>query len=889
MKTSTRINNKGQNVRTGAVHLEYLKSTEYMVNAKGQHVSSSFWLGDGLKALKLKPKSEVHIAVMEQLAMGRAPNGDALRQNAGSNDRVGIDSTYSAEKGFSIMFAAANPFDKETLLQSYSSAVEEALTFELSHASARTGKAGMGKKFHEVKAVVSAHTHFGSRDLDPQIHIHALIYNLALCPDGKWRAMDTERMCSGEVIRASGALCRAQHAMNLRKLGFGIIKDRRYDADGRETGEVFFKIAGISDELTKTFSKRREAIVAYQEEHGGTFQQACKATRKHKDEPTYAELVSVWGETLDQMRVDQPGMVFQDIESLKGLPCEFDTFDDAKILEDLHKNEAKFTKTQIIERIALENVGQMGIKEILVEAEAFIERNHIVRLEQGSRSRFGSDEPEFAAQWMIDMEQEIGLRGRKRIDDVSVKVDPKIVQASIKKIEQQKQRENPEFKFTDEQKAVILHQTWGTGGTAIVTGRAGTGKTTVSEVAVDAFRASGRNLIGVSTGWDAAKKLESESHILSHSAEKLLTDLDNGKLVLTPRDVVIYDEAGMAGTEVIHRIQTYTDAAGAKLVLQGDSMQLQPISAGNPFALLTREIGDMSLTEVRRQRHAQDRDRVAMFYGASGPMLGTQMMRLYETQGRIHATETTIQSVDEMADHWMKSKFAESERVYLACTNADLDLLQSGIRKRRQDAGLMGKDVAQFDAKSSGRWQSLKLAQNDRIRFSSRDNKLGVYNGTKGVVKDIKPGRSPDSFVVTVRTESHDKMMDGRTVKFDTADFCSLTHNYAMTVHKSQGQGVEEVRILISPMMTDKHLQLVADTRAKSIFTMHGAQDDFELMHKRIGLERLKVNAIDQLPKSHAAEQKKPTPQITEIGAKLGEAIKTEQLRKKGKGLSMSK
>lgn len=873
MLNMTRLTDQGNDARSGAAVLAYLKATEYYIGQDGQLKSCSQWIGHGAAILGLN--GEVDISMMEKLAFGVGPNGEPLRQNAGNSQRVGWDFTFSSVKSFSIAYAVANAEDKEQLLDAHHNAVNRAFTYLETLGQVRTGKEGLGEKQDIRGLVISRHTHFGSRDLDPQVHSHGLCYNVAQGEDGKWRALDTEKMARN--VRAAGALYRAEHAWELRKLGFGIVKDRRYDADGRETGEIFFNIAGVSDELMETFSKRREAIVAYQAEHGGSYQQACLATRKNKDEPTYAELVSVWGETLDQMRVDHPSLVFKDVESLKGLPCEFDTFDDARILEDLHATEAKFTHAQVVERIAMENVGQMSVDQILVEADAFLERNHIVRLERGAKSRLSADEPEFAAQWMVEMEHEIGIRGRKRLDDQSVKLNPDVVEASILQVQ------NDEgIQFTSEQADVIRHATVETGGTTIITGRAGTGKTMSAKGIVHAFRAEGRNLIGVSTGWDAAKKLEAESHIVSHSSEKLLTDLDNGKLILTAKDVVIFDEAGMAGTQVIHRIQTYTDVAGAKLILQGDAQQLQPVSAGNPFALLTKEIGEKSLTEIRRQQHAEDRDTANMLYGAAGFSLGAQVMDRLVDRGQVFGFETRKHAIDQVADDWMQSKMADREKLVIGGTRAEVSLLNEAIRKRRQETGVVGQDQAQFDAKAGGNWLKLKLGNGDRVRFSAKDTNLGVFNGTSGVVKDLKQGRDKGSYVVTVRTESDVKGMDGRTVVFDTADFFSLSHDYAMTVHKSQGQGRHEVYHLASPSMTDKHLQLVAFTRTKKTYAMYGSEDDLGEMRKRAGQERLKVNAIEQLPKN-------PTPQIAEIGKKLGEAIKTEQLRKKGKGISLSK
>lgn len=882
MLNMTKLDGKGQDAKSGAAVLEYLKATEYYIGHDGQSVSSSQWIGRGSAGLGLS--GVVDIKVMERLAAGKGPDDEPLRQNAGEVKRVGWDLTFSSGKSFSVPYAAGSFVQKEEFKGTQDRAVQKTVGYLESKGKVRTGKEGLGVKHAITGLVASAHTHFGSRDLDPQIHTHVLTYNVAQsAEDGKWRALDADQMA--REVRTAGALYRAQHAWELRQLGYGIVKDRELDADGRETGNIFFKLAGVSDELCERFSKRREAILEYQQEHGGTARQACLATRKHKDEPTYAELISIWGEALNEIRRDEPHLIFSSVDSLKGLPCEFDTFDDAKILQDLHKTESKFTFAKVVERIALENVGQMDMDAILVESEAFLVRNQIVQLDhiQKGRMQANEGEHEYAAQWMLDMEQDIGRRGVERMHDQSVRLDPAVVEASIDKIERKHAEKVPGFKFTDEQKETVAHQTLETGGTAIVSGRAGSGKTTISEVVVDAFLASGKNLVGVSTSWDAAKKLEAESHIQSYSAAKFIHDLENGKMLLSKDDVVIFDEAGMAGTEVIYTIQGFTDAVGAKLILQGDQKQIQPVSAGNPFALLTKHVGDKSITEIRRQRSAEDRKTAEMFYGTPGFQLCAMIMDRLGERGQIHSRENRKLAIEGIADAWMKDPNRDLEKIVMGGTNEEVKLLNEAIRERRKAAGFVGTENATFKAKSGGKWETLKVGTGDRVRFSTLDKKLGVVNGTIGVVHSIKPGRENDSFVLTVKTESDIRQHDKRTVTFDTADFKSLSYAYAGTVHKTQGQGRASVFQLASPSMTDLHSSLVGFTRMKDTFAIYGAEDDLSDMRKRAGQERLKVNAVDQLPQVKRPER------LETVSKQLGEALADAQVRKKGKGLSISK
>ncbi|MGO7199811.1 AAA family ATPase, partial [Rhizobium brockwellii] len=54
----------------------------------------------------------------------------------------------------------------------------------------------------------------------------------------------------------------------------------------------------------------------------------------------------------------------------------------------------------------------------------------------------------------------------------------------------------------------------------------------------------------------------------------------NGHETLHRGDVVVVDEAGMVSSQQMARVLDIVEQAGAKVVLVGDAMQLQPIQAG---------------------------------------------------------------------------------------------------------------------------------------------------------------------------------------------------------------------------------------------------------------------------------------------------------------------
>ena len=78
-----------------------------------------------------------------------------------------------------------------------------------------------------------------------------------------------------------------------------------------------------------------------------------------------------------------------------------------------------------------------------------------------------------------------------------------------------------------------------------------------------------------------------------------------------PGQLVIVDEASLAGTLVLDRLAACAGEAGAKLLLVGDWAQLSSIEAGGAFGMLVRDRGTgcPELGTARRFTHAWERDR----------------------------------------------------------------------------------------------------------------------------------------------------------------------------------------------------------------------------------------------------------------------------------------
>ena len=82
----------------------------------------------------------------------------------------------------------------------------------------------------------------------------------------------------------------------------------------------------------------------------------------------------------------------------------------------------------------------------------------------------------------------------------------------------------------------------------------------------------------------------------------------DGRDLLTRRDVLVVDEAGMVGSRQLERVLSAAREAGAKMVLVGDPEQLQAIEAGAAFRVLVERHGAAEVGEVRRQHETWQRE-----------------------------------------------------------------------------------------------------------------------------------------------------------------------------------------------------------------------------------------------------------------------------------------
>ena len=124
----------------------------------------------------------------------------------------------------------------------------------------------------------------------------------------------------------------------------------------------------------------------------------------------------------------------------------------------------------------------------------------------------------------------------------------------------------------------------------------------------EAWRTTGDGVIPLAPSAAAAEVLGAELgcraenlHKFHHTHDTAPTGRpDDAWFVLQPGDLVLVDEAGMAGTRHLDWLTHYARERGAVVRLLGDPAQLSSVEAGGALRLLAHDAGAVELTDLHR-------------------------------------------------------------------------------------------------------------------------------------------------------------------------------------------------------------------------------------------------------------------------------------------------
>lgn len=787
----------------------------------------------GALAEKLGLSGDIQKGELLKMLRGFHPrSGEPLAGNAGDQHKPGWDCTFSAPKSVSLIWGLGDPEIQAAINLAQERAVAAGVAHLQKHAFTSRDR---GDRHQPITEILTAdYQHGTSREGDPQRHTHVAIANMGMRADGSICALEFDTRHK----MAAGAIYRAELAAELQKLGFAIERDK--DS---------FRIVGVSSTLCNDFSKRRAQIEQHLAEHGQGSAKAAAiaalATRKAKEHASRSELQDLWRET-----GKAAGFGTGEIRALQkaGPSMETDPMPSHQaMLRLVTQNASTFTPMQLQAAIAVEAQGKLDAAGIEAYTKALLQDPELVRLvapNQRQDKRAGATEVRFTSREMLELEQGIADKAIARRDERSHRVNVAAAIAARPTMSQ-------------EQKAALAHIAQETGGVAVIEGMAGTGKSFLMGAAREAWESTGFKVRGAALAGKAAQGLQEGSGIQSQTLHSLLDELDAKKTTLSADDVIVLDEAGMVGSRQMAKLLDHAHKAGAKIVMIGDSKQLQPIDAGGAFRVLSQKLGHASLTDIRRQRAEADREIVKLL--AAGE--ATQALQGIRERGLMSVSADRQSAMQQMVGDWMgkRDPAKPGESLMLAGTRAEvsqLNQLARGLLKDRQ--------MLAAEATVETRGGKREFAEGDRIIFLENSKRLGVKNGTLGTV--IRLGLESDGKPrFAVKTDA------GEIVRFTLGDpeaskgkeYNAIDHGYAVSVHKAQGVTVDNPFVMLGDTMSDREWGYVAASRGRNETRFYATHETAEELDTLLARSRQKDSALDYQEVPSAQPSATPAPDQT--------------------------
>jgi conjugative relaxase-like TrwC/TraI family protein len=508
------------------------------------------------------------------------------------NERVqAFDHCFSSPKSVSLLAAAASPRVRRLLAEGRAEALQVAVGYLERHGLGVRRDHNGTDRYPAVGGLVAvAFEHRMSRAGDPNSHTHVLVQNAAQGPDGRWTALDSDRLYA-HLMAADHLYLAAERAALTERLGvrWGPVDERSGAAE----------IQGLDDRtLIERFSKRSEQIDQWLDSHGlsgiKASSAAAVATRAPKDYAESEQSVSArWGAELAEQGVGERQLA-EVCSGGRGRPAtrtELDAVLDALAGPDgLTGQVSTFTRTEVVDALARRLPVAPSAAEALTQAEAAADRflaERAVRV--GHDRRLGVDR--FSTPELLALERQLVDGATARADERCAVVRPEVVRQVLDR----------HTSVGEDQAAMVRDLTQGGTGVAVVVGRAGSGKTWALGLAREAFELAGYQVLGSAPTGIATVGLNEEGFADTRTVDRLLLDLQGGRTELDERTVLVVDEAAMVATRKLAPLLAHADRAGAKVVLVGDDRQFASIAAGGGFRALRLRLGASELTVNRRQ------------------------------------------------------------------------------------------------------------------------------------------------------------------------------------------------------------------------------------------------------------------------------------------------
>lgn len=851
-------------------HLEHNDYYDEQRRVRGE------WYGRGAELLGLRGEvtKEQFEAVRECL---HPESGEFLRPchsadrrnpdgSVRSKARSLYDLTFSAPKSISIQATVGGD---ERLIAAHDKAVREAIAEGENYAGTQVRLNGLNENRTTGNWILAAYRHDCSRELDPQLHTHAVAANLSYDGvEGRWKALQASGLYERRAYLTE--VYRNSLAREVRSLGYEIVSRRA--SRGRD---IVFEIRGVPNELLERYSQRSAqrdaAIEAFTNERGRkpTDNEVAILVRDSRSD----KLAEISTENVRRQQLERLSPL--ELHNLEQLRDQSKTRARSIVHEtDATRQSLDHAKEHLFERRsvvhdyevlteALQH-GRGGIDLGRLRGTMEVERSQGAIIQSGTRLTT-RENLEREQDMIARVNRGVGLYGRLGGD-----------------------REFPPSDSLPQEQKRAVEQVLSSCDFAVnLRGAAGTGKTATLREIDRGLGQAGRHVTAIAPTRSAVEELHKVGFREAMTVSRLLED-ETAQAALCGR-VLIVDEAGMLSGRQMEGLLRLAEREQARILFSGDTRQIQSVEASDALRILEREsqMKSVSLTGVQRQTNAQYRDAIETL--CQSPEEGFEKLErlgavrevgpadraravadLYremtaDPSRRILVVAPTHQEIgritsairDDLAergrlgasvtmDRYVPLQWTEAQKRDLSNYREGQILLihRAGRGMEKHEAltvGPIGRDaIVAHNARGEERTftpsqtHSFSVHERQPIEIASGDRLLLTGNR-----RDID-FRATNGELVTVRNVDggHVQLEDGRTLP---ANYQQFDHGYAITVHRSQGKTADGV--ILSADAMRQELFYVGASRGRSEIAI--VTSDREQLRKSLGVSSARQSAIE--------------------------------------------
>lgn len=408
----------------------------------------------------------------------------------------------------------------------------------------------------------------------------------------------------------------------------------------------------------------------------------------------------------------------------------------------------------------------------------------------------------------------------------------------------------PETKLQGEQKAAIEHVLSTTNRVSIVTGKAGTGKTSTLQELVPLLEKTGKTITIIAPSSEASRGTLRESGFKQADTVSRLK-LDRDMQDKLKGQVLIVDEAGMLGTRDMTRLLEIADRQNARLILVGDTRQHASVDRGDALRILNTVAGikTAEISKIYRQKNEVYKQAVE---DLSVGDVASAFEKL-EDMGAIKEIDPK-KPYEMLVNDYLDTLKNKKTALVISPTRQQSDEVTEALRQKMKSSGMLGKkekqmvrlqnlnlteaqkadwrnlqegQVVQFNQnlphiKRGSQWTISECtekgvhiqneAKETRILPTEKSKDYEVYekslipiarkdivrvtrNGFDLQKKDLLNGQMFEVLKVSNSGKIQLRNLISKTEYEINQDFGHLSHAYCITSHASQGKSVDQVLI----------------------------------------------------------------------------------------------